>query len=65
MRKLITITYITLDGVMQSPGGSKEDTADGFKYGGWQMAWDEADEVADKLMTKFMDTPYDLLLGHL
>src|SRR5258708_799782 len=63
MRKIITTTMITLDGVMQAPGGSKEDTAEGFKYGGWQMAWDEKDKVADNIMTKFMDTPYDLLLG--
>jgi dihydrofolate reductase len=65
MRKIITITFITLDGVMQAPGGAKDDTADGFQYGGWQMDWDEPDEVADDIMGKFMDTPYDLLLGRL
>jgi dihydrofolate reductase len=63
MRKIITTTFVTLDGVMQAPGGSKEDTADGFKYGGWQMAWDEGDKIADNIMKKFMATPYDLLLG--
>jgi dihydrofolate reductase len=63
MRKIITTTYVTLDGVLQAPGGPEEDTSAGFAYGGWQMAWDEADEVADNIMTKFMDTPYDLLLG--
>ena len=63
MRKIITTTFVTLDGVMQAPGGSKEDTAEGFKYGGWQMAWDEKDEIADNILAKFMATPYDLLLG--
>jgi dihydrofolate reductase len=65
MRKIITTTFITLDGVMQAPGGSTEDTADGFQYGGWQMDWNEPDEIADGIMTKFMETPYDLLLGRL
>jgi len=63
MRKIITITYITLDGVMQAPGSSQEDTADGFKYGGWQFDWNEEDKVADNIMAKFMATPFDLLLG--
>jgi dihydrofolate reductase len=63
MRKIITTTFVTLDGVMQAPGGSTEDTDGGFKYGGWQLAWEEKDQVVDDLMKKFMDTPYDLLLG--
>ncbi len=62
MRKIVTTTMITLDGVMQAPGGSKEDTAEGFRYGGWQA--DYGDEVADKIFdTKIQAAPFDLLLG--
>lgn len=50
---------------MQAPGGLEEDTSNGFKYGGWQFAWDEKDEVADELMNKLMSDHGDLLLGHL
>lgn len=61
MRKIITTTFVTLDGVMQAPGGPGEDTSDNFKYGGWQFGWDE---VADKIMMEgFMTIPFDLLLG--
>lgn len=62
MRKIITTTMITLDGVMQAPGGSKEDTAEGFKYGGWQGGyWDEeGDNIMD---TRIQAAPFDLLLG--
>ena len=61
MRKIVTTTMVTLDGVMQAPSGSKEDTAEGFKYGGWQVGWDEeADEIMD---TKVQADPFDLLFG--
>ncbi len=61
MRKIIVLEFITLDGVMQAPGGSKEDTAEGFKYGGWTAPY--FDEVAGKEMGKQMKGKYDLLLG--
>ncbi len=64
MRKIITTTFVTLDGVMQAPGGSKEDTANGFKYGGWQFAGDYGDEVSAKMLNKIFTSPFELLLGH-
>ncbi len=51
---------ITLDGVMQAPGGPEEDPSGGFKYGGWVAPY--GDEVGDKVMKKLMK-PADLLLG--
>jgi len=61
MRKLIVIEFMTLDVVMQAPGGSKEDTAEGFQYGGWQAPY--FDEVTGKEMDEQMKQPYSLLLG--
>lgn len=60
MRKIIVTSMITLDGVMQAPGGPKEDTSGGFKYGGWTAPY--GDEVSGKLMEKEMK-PMDYLLG--
>ncbi|HLO91041.1 MAG: dihydrofolate reductase family protein [Chloroflexota bacterium] len=60
MRKLIVLSFITLDGVMQAPGGPEEDTSSGFNYGGWSAPY--FDEEAGKLMEKQM-YPADLLLG--
>jgi dihydrofolate reductase len=62
MRKIITTTFITLDGVMQAPGGSTEDTANGFKYGGWQISFPH-DEVLLPILSGFFTIPFELLLG--
>jgi dihydrofolate reductase len=61
MRKIIVLEFISLDGVMQAPGGPKEDTSGGFKYGGWTFPY--FDEAAGKEMDKQMKGEYDLLLG--
>ncbi|MGE5682876.1 MAG: dihydrofolate reductase family protein [Bacillota bacterium] len=60
MRKIIVLSMITLDGVMQAPGGPGEDTSDGFEYGGWSAPY--YDEASGKAMEKQME-PADLLLG--
>ena len=60
MRKIIVISMITLDGVMQAPGGPDEDASGGFKYGGWVAPFD--DEVMRRFSEKQMK-PADLLLG--
>lgn len=62
MRKIITTTFITLDGVMQAPGGPKEDTSGGFKYGGWQLSFPH-DEKLDLILSEFFNIPFELLLG--
>jgi dihydrofolate reductase len=60
MRKIIVLSMITLDGVMQAPGGPKEDTSGGFKYGGWVAPY--SDEVYGKVVEKELK-PADYLLG--
>jgi dihydrofolate reductase len=63
MRSIIIQEFVSLDGVMQAPGGPDEDTESGFKYGGWTAPYyAEADQEADALMQKWMQ-PADLLLG--
>jgi dihydrofolate reductase len=61
MRKIVVLSFITLDGVMQAPGGPEEDPSENFAYGGWQAPY--GDEAADKEMTKQLSVPFDLLLG--
>lgn len=62
MRKIFVLEFLTLDGVMQAPGDSKEDTAEGFKYGGWMGPYFE-DKVGGKEMDKQMKATDALLLG--
>ncbi len=61
MRKLVVLSFISLDGVMQAPGGPDEDTSSGFKYGGWTVPY--FDEFSAKVMGEQMGMPFDLLLG--
>jgi dihydrofolate reductase len=61
MRKVIAIEFISLDGVIQAPGGPEEDTSGGFAYGGWVAPYD--DDVIGAVMNKQMTMPFDLLLG--
>ena len=63
MRKIITTTFVSLDGVMQAPGGPEEDPTNGFKWGGWTFAY--GDEMIGKAMDDFMSRPFDLLLGRI
>src|SRR4249920_3800539 len=61
MRKLIVSTFLTLDGVMQAPGGPGEDDRGGFAYGGWSVNyWDER---MGQVMGEAMSVPFDLVLG--
>ncbi|WP_057938570.1 dihydrofolate reductase family protein [Algoriphagus resistens] len=60
MRKILVLSMITLDGVMQSPGAPEEDTEGGFEHGGWVAPFD--DEVSGELMQRLLK-PADLLLG--
>ena len=61
MRKIIVLEHISLDGVIQAPGGPQEDTSDGFAYGGWSAPY--SDEIIGTALAKKMNMPFDLLLG--
>lgn len=63
MRKIIVVEFMTLDGVIQAPGASKEDVAEGFKYGGWMGP--HFDEIGGQEMDKQMKETSALLLGRL
>ena len=60
MRKIVVLSMITLDGVMQAPGGPEEDRSGGFEYGGWTQPY--ADEVYSQVVKKELE-PADYLLG--
>lgn len=61
MRKIVILSFVSLDGVMQAPGGPEEDASGGFQYGGWTVPY--ADEFSGKIMQEQLGVPFDLLLG--
>lgn len=61
MRKIITTTFVTADGVMQAPGGPEEDTSGGFSHGGWMFPY--TDDLTEKTIDEFIHLPFELLLG--
>jgi dihydrofolate reductase len=61
MRKIHVLTFLTMDGVMQGPGGPEEDTSNGFRHGGWSVGY--FDDFVGQEMAKQMGHKFDLLLG--
>lgn len=61
MRKIVVLSFISLDGVMQAPGGPDEDTSSGFEYGGWTVPL--SDDFSGTTMGEQLSVPFDLLLG--
>jgi dihydrofolate reductase len=61
MRRIIVLTFLSLDGVMQAPGGQKEDDSGNFKNGGWTVPY--FDDALGQIMAEQMSRPFDLLLG--
>ncbi|AKU99050.1 Dihydrofolate reductase [Labilithrix luteola] len=61
MRKIIVGAFVSVDGVMQAPGGPEEDPTGGFEHGGWVAGY--FDQVVGEAMGELFGTPYDLLLG--
>ena len=61
MRKIIVSTFLTMDGVLQAPGGPEEDRSNGFKWGGWMSHF--GDDTTNSALDQLMSKPFDLLLG--
>ena len=61
MRKIIVLSFVSMDGVMQAPGGPDEDKSGDFKYGGWTVPY--FDDFSGKVILEQMGKPFDLLLG--
>jgi dihydrofolate reductase len=61
MRKIIVVSFITMDGVLQAPGGPDEDRTNGFKWGGWSANFE--DETTGNAIGQIFSKPFDLLLG--
>ena len=61
MRQINVLTFVSMDGVMQGPGGPEEDTSNGFNRGGWTVGY--FDDAVGQEMGKEMGRPFDLLLG--
>ena len=62
MRKIISMTFVTMDGVMQAPGGPEEDTSGAFKHGGWQA--NVMDNSLGEILNELLTPPFAMLLGH-
>jgi dihydrofolate reductase len=63
MRKIIVLEHMSLDGVIQAPGGQEEDPSDGFAYGGWIAPYNDQDDAIEAALKKMLSRPLDLLLG--
>jgi dihydrofolate reductase len=61
MRRLITSTFLTLDGVMQAPGGPEEDESGGFEHGGWSVNY--WDDLMGQVMSEATSRPFAMVLG--
>lgn len=61
MREIIAITQVTLDGIMQAPGGPEEDPSNGFTHGGWALPF--GDDVLHQIIGETIAGEFDMLLG--